>query len=74
MGTPLAAPSAPLISGHGARLFGARRAAVGRRRGAARALPTGKGGKGVARAVRLGWSVGRRRQSVSRGSVSQIVR
>ena len=73
MGTPLAAPSAPLISGLGARLFGARRAAGARQRGAVRALPIGKT-KGATRAIRLGWSVGRRRQSVSRGSVSQIVR
>lgn len=73
MGSPVAAPSARLVSGHGARLFGARRAAGVRRRGAARALPIGKA-KGVARAIRFGWSVGGRRQSVSRGSVSLVVR
>ncbi len=33
MGTPLAAPSARLVSGQGAHLFGARRAAGARRRG-----------------------------------------
>ena len=73
MGTPVAAPSARLVSGRGARLSGARRAAGARRRGAARALPIGKG-KGVTRAIRSRWSMCRRRQSVSRGSVSQVVR
>ena len=33
MGTPLAAPSARLVSGQGGHLFGARRAAGARRRG-----------------------------------------
>lgn len=46
MGTLVAAPSARLVSGCGARLFGARRAAGACRRGAAQALPIGnaKGG------------------------------
>jgi hypothetical protein len=73
MVTPLAVPSARLVSGRGARLFGARRAAGARRRGAARALPIGKA-KGVAHAIQSAWGVGRRRQSVGRGSVSLIVR
>lgn len=72
MGTPVAAPSARLVSGHRAALIGPPGAAGARRRGAARALPIGKT-KGVAHAIRLGWSVGRRRQSVSRGSVSLVV-
>ncbi len=73
MGTPLAAPSARLVSGHGARLFGARRAAGARRRGAARTLPIGRA-KGVARAIRSGRGVGWRRQSVGLCSVSLDVR
>lgn len=73
MGTPVAAPSARLVSGHRAALIGPPGAAGARRRGAARALPIGKA-KGVTRAIPSGWSVGRRRQSVSRGSVSQVVR
>lgn len=73
MGTPVAAPSARLVSGHVARLFGARRAAGARRRSAARTLPIGRA-KGVARAIRSGSGVGRRRQSVSRASVCPDVR
>lgn len=73
MGTPVASPSARLVSGHGARLFSARRAAGARRPGAARTLPIGRA-KGVARAIRSGSGVGRRRQSVGRGSVIPDVR
>jgi len=73
MGTPVAAPWARLVSGRRSVLIGPPGAAGARRRGAARALPIGKA-KGVFRAIRFGWGVGRRRQSVSRGSVSQFVR
>jgi hypothetical protein len=73
MGTPVAAPSARLVSGHRAVLIGTPGAAGAHRRGAARALPIGKA-KGVARAIRCGWVLGRRRQSVGRGSVSLDLR
>jgi hypothetical protein len=73
METPVAAPSARLVSGHRAVLIGPPGAAGAHRRGAARALPIGKA-KGVAHAIRSGWVFGRRRQSVSRGSVSLVVR
>ena len=73
MGTPVAAPSARLVSGHRAVLIGTPGAAGAHRRGAARALPIGKA-KRVARAIRSGWGVGRRRQLVGRASVSLVVR
>lgn len=69
MRTPVAAPSARLVSGHRAVLIGPPGAAGARRRGAARTLPIGRA-KGVARAIRSGRGVGWRRQSVGRGSVS----
>lgn len=73
MGTPVAAPSARLVSGHRAVLIGPPGAAGAHRRGAARALPIGRA-KGVARAIRFGCGVDRRRQSAGRGSVSLDVR
>ena len=72
MGTPVAAPSARLVSGHRAVLNGLPGAAGAHRRGAARALPIGKA-KGVARAIRSDWSVDRRRQSVDRAGVCLAV-
>jgi hypothetical protein len=73
MGTPVAAPSARLVSGRRSVLIGPPGAAGARRRGAARALPIGKA-KGVTRAIRSGWGAGRRRQLVDRAGVSLVVR